>query len=207
MRQLYIIPIIHSKHDLGSLEKPIKDLKKQVTSEAVFESNQKLVDSFWRELQSAISSWNLDFSNALVFQDALPFTGHPDRVIEHKIVAELADKGSANHRLVRWLIEQGARLEGTESTELLLKEYDAVRKALADGIYRNAGAKVNTWSIESGESLLMKRDQFIAGRIMEALSVSQFGILFIGMLHRVEEYLSPDFQVEFPFGKLATATG
>jgi len=200
MRRLYIIPIIHSRHDLGSLEQPVYEQKRRQLSEAAIESSRVAVDAFWFGLQNGIASWNLDYANAVVFQDALPFTGHPDRIIEHKIVEELAAKGSANHKLVKWLIDQGARLEGTESSELLLKEYEAVRKALANGL---AAYDEPSTDRSSGHTLLIQRDRFIANRISESLcGVQKFGLLFLGMLHRVEDYLTQDIQVEYPFGRL-----
>lgn len=202
MRQLYIIPIIHSRHDLGSLEQSIRDAKSQSTSASMVESNQRVVDFFWNELQHGIESWRLDYSNAIVFQDALPFTGHPDRILEHRIVDELATKGSANHKLVQWLIAQGATLEGTESTELLLREYDVVRKSLAEGVHRYDEPADSAATGETIETLLNQRDRFIAGRIDESLNANQVGILFIGMQHRVQDYLQPDFQVSYPFGRM-----
>ena len=202
MRQLYIIPIIHSRHDLGSLEQSIRDAKSQSTSASMVESNQRVVDFFWNELQHGIESWRLDYSNAIIFQDALPFTGHPDRILEHRIVDELATKGSANHKLVQWLIAQGATLEGTESTELLLREYDVVRKSLAEGVHRYDEPADSAATGETIETLLNQRDRFIAGRIDESLNANQVGILFIGMQHRVQDYLQPDFQVSYPFGRM-----
>ncbi len=202
MRQLYIIPIIHSRHDFGSLDQPIRDAKSQFTSASSMESNQRVVDFFWNELQHGIESWRLDYSNAFIFQDALPFTGHPDRILEHRIVDELATKGSANHKLVQWLVSQGATLEGTESTELLLREYDLVRKSLAEGVNRYDEPVNSASTGEVVETLLNQRDRFIAGRIAETLNAHQIGILFIGMQHRVQDYLQPDFQVSYPFGRM-----
>ena len=202
MRQIYIIPIIHSRHDLGSLEQSIRAAKSQFASSSAMESNQRVVDFFWTELQHGIESWRIDFSNTFVFQDALPFTGHPDRILEHRIVNELATKGSANHKLVQWLIAQGATLEGTESTELLLREYEVVRKSLAEGVHRYDEPADSAATGETIETLLNQRDRFIAGRIAETVNDDQIGILFIGMQHRVQDYLQPDFQVSYPFGKM-----
>lgn len=202
MRQIYIIPIIHSRHDLGSLEQSIRDAKSQFASSSTMESNQRVVDFFWNELQHGIESWRLDYSNTFVFQDALPFTGHPDRILEHRIVDELATKGSANHKLVQWLVEQGATLEGTESTELLLREYDLVRRSLAEGVHRYDEPASSSSTGEIFETLLNQRDRFIANRIAETVNEDQIGILFIGMQHRVQDYLQPDFQVSYPFGKM-----
>jgi hypothetical protein len=198
MRKLHIIPIIHSRQDLGSLDVPIQDLKNKLLSDSSVRSSQSAVESFWRELRLGIESWQIDFDRIVIYQDALPFTGHPEQIIEQKIVCDLAAKGSPNHQLLVWLMERGATLLGTESTELLMKEYDAVRKSLEDG---NRGFEDES-NPESGyKSLLAQRDLFIANRISSTLQATQLGILFIGMLHRVEDFLDGSIAVEHPFGK------
>lgn len=202
MRQLYIIPIIHSRHDLGTLELPIREMKSQLLANSTLEHNQKVLDLFWQELKSGMESWSIDYANAFLFQDALPYTGHPDKLIEHRIVEEMASKGSANHQLLKWLIDQGAQLMGTESTELLIKEYEAVKKSLAEGSYREISARDDSGQADSAEALLAARDQFIAQRITESLHDGQLGILFIGLQHRVQDYLPNDLTVTYPFGKV-----
>ena len=52
------------------------------------------------------------------------------------------------------------------------------------------------------ETLLNQRDRFIAQRIGETLNADQIGILFIGMRHRVQDYLQPDIQIAYPFGRM-----
>ena len=200
MRQLYIIPIVHSRHDLGTLEQPIRDAKSQFVSESTLDQNQRTLESFWKELKLGIESWQIDYSKIFVFQDALPFTGHPDCIIEHRIVDELASKGSENHKLVKWLIERGARLVGTESTELLIKEYEAVKKSLADGVFHQIGECDEPNQNDATSTLLTLRDQFIAQRIVDTLHADGVAILFIGQQHRVQDHLPDDIVVEYPFG-------
>lgn len=198
MPKLNIIPIIHSRQDLGSLDVPVQDIKDKLLSSSSVRSSQSAVETFWKELKSGIESWQTEFDRLVIYQDALPFTGHPDRIIEQKIVHDLAAKGSPNHLLLAWLMEQGATVMGTESTELLLKEYEAVRKSLADGA---VGYDEVSDEVSYASSLLSQRDQFIAGRIRDTLQDNQVGILFIGMLHRVEDYLDDSIAVEHPFGR------
>ena len=201
MRKLHIIPIIHSRQDLGSLDVPIQEFKDKLLSDSSVRSTQSAVENFWKELKAGIESWQIEFDRIVIYQDALPFTGHPEQIIEQKIVCDLAAKGSPNHQLLAWLMERGATLMGTESTELLLKEYDAVRKSLEDG-FRGFDDESNA---EPGySSLLTQRDQFIANRISSTLQATQVGILFIGMLHRVEDFLDGSIAVEHPFGKPRT---
>ena len=201
MRKLNIIPIIHSRQDLGSLDIPIQEFKEKLLAPSAFRSSQGAVETFWKELRSGIESWQIEFDRIVIYQDALPFTGQPEQIIEQKIVRDLAAKGSPNHLLLAWLMERGATVMGTESTELLLKEYEAVRKSLADG---NAAYDDEANEAPFPSSLLAQRDQFIAKRIRDSLQEHQIGILFIGMLHRVEEYLDESIIVEYPFGKPQT---
>ena len=198
MRKLHIIPIVHSRQDLGSLDGPIAVFKSQMLTESAFRSSRSAVEVFWQELKRGIESWQIDFTQVMLFQDALPYTGQSQKTIEHQIVRELAAKGSPNHQLLAWLIDHGAILNGTESTELLLKEYEAVRRALAAG-FRDDDEDNEDQMTQT--SLLAERDQFIAERIANTLQTGQTGILFIGMLHRVENYLDSGIEVAYPFGR------
>ena len=48
------------------------------------------------------------------------------------------------------------------------------------------------------ETLLQKRDQFIAARINHTLGAGETGILFIGLLHSIERHLAKDINVIYP---------
>ncbi|XZE19257.1 hypothetical protein SH449x_004574 [Pirellulaceae bacterium SH449] len=201
MRHLKIIPIIHSRHDLGSLEQSVRIAKSQSMRESAVEKQQNVVDQFWSQLQAGIEGWGLEYAKTILYQDALPFTGHPEQIIEHKIVQELAAKGSTNHLILKWLLEKGAHLRGTESPELLLKEYEAVKKALSQGLYSDIDEPADVDPNVEAKFLLEKRDRFIADRISETLPVDHIGILFVGLQHRVQDFLPDDVDVDFPFGK------
>ena len=85
---------------------------------------------------------------------------------------------------------------GTESIELLIKEYEAVRRSLAEG-----DSTADSDPENSTEKILEQRDRYIAQRIDETLAQDQTGVLFIGLLHRVEEYLPSELAIEYPFGR------
>ena len=59
---------------------------------------------------------------------ACPFAGG-----KLEIVKELAKAGSRNHRLLLRLQERGAILMGTESADLLVREYKLVKEIVAAG--------------------------------------------------------------------------
>ena len=47
------------------------------------------------------------------------------------------------------------------------------------------------------QELLKKRDEFIAQRIEETLKEGEIGVLFIGLMHRVDEILRADISVSY----------
>jgi len=208
MRQLYIIPIVHTSADLGLLETQISEVKQLRFSKEAIEEGKKRINHFWIDLRDSIEAWALDYSQLLVFQDALPTVGQlPARLkqeasfqegLELRIVRDLASKGSPNHQLLLWLSEQGATIVGTESPELLVMEYEIIRKSLVQAIDRSDGD--HEMEIELA-SLLLRRDRFIANRIEESLNEGQSAVLFIGMLHDVARWLPDDMTVDFPFGR------
>ena len=203
MRRLLIVPIIHSQTDLGSLTETVNATKELALGTEKAHSIRRTIQEFWESLKSALQAMDLPFQKLLVYQDGLPVVENATLQIERQIVNELAQKGSPNHRLVAWLMEQGAGLVGTESPDLLMKEYAAIRKSLESGF---AASRLDDTSDESRSTqaqptLLDQRDQFIAARIDQTLGDEQIGVLFIGMAHRVEHYLADDIEVTFPVGR------
>ena len=120
-----------------------------------------------------------------VYQDGLPVCGH-----EQEIVSELAGAGNRNHRLLLKLQARGATLMGTESPELLVEEYQLATAAFASG----ATVRTEVRQKQLRDTLLEKRDRYIADRINGTLGAGESGILFMGMLHEVAKYLDPDIE-------------
>ncbi|MEK7220546.1 MAG: hypothetical protein AAB253_05060, partial [candidate division NC10 bacterium] len=52
------------------------------------------------------------------------------------------------------------------------------------------------------ERLLRQRDEFIGRRIDETLKEGEVGILFIGLMHRVDRFLAPDIEVQYLIHRL-----
>jgi len=202
MRRLVIIPIVHSASDLGRLQGELVDLKGRVMSSSSIESGRNAVEHFWMELRQAVIRWSQDFNKVQIYQDALPVGPDPDLNVEQRIVDDLAEKGSENHKLLKWMVQSGAKLVGTEDPVLLMKEYEMVQKML---VFYNSGNHVPQADFdrhyEDQKSLLCQRDAFIANRIQDTLLDDHLGLVFLGMLHRLERFLSNDIDVSFPFGK------
>jgi hypothetical protein len=202
MRDLMIIPIIHTATDLGDLREPIERVKLGRIDEQAARAARSTVDQFWDGLKQGLENWDYDFQRLSVYQDALPVGPIEADGIEQKIVDDLAGKGSANHQLIAWLIQQGAVLVGTEEPTLLLKEYELVKQFLDLRLGDDSSIDAEEVEIarKQGE-ILVQRDQFIAKRIDETLSAEGAGLIFLGMLHQLENRLPDDIDVSFPFGR------
>jgi pheromone shutdown protein TraB len=87
-------------------------------------------------------------------------------------------------------MEQGAKLEGTEDPKLLLKEYEMLKNT-----QKTIHAAKN--DEQKAQMLLRERDAFIAQRIKNTLKEEEVGILFIGLMHRVDEVLDSGISVSY----------
>jgi hypothetical protein len=85
---------------------------------------------------------------------------------------------------------------GTESPELLVEEYQLAAAAFTSG----ATARTRDRQKQLRDTLIEKRDRYIAARIHATLGAGESGILFMGMLHQVAGYLDSDIDVIWPLG-------
>jgi len=186
MRKLLCVPIIHTEADLGSLKESIRT---RYPSQQDWERQLVIANQFWDEINRRIISAGLNYKQLRVYQDGLPVCGR-----ELDIVRDLAAQGSKNHQLVVLIVEKGATLEGTEAPNLLLEEYNYIKAILqAKTEEKVAGAREEYR--QKSQTLLQKRDAFIAARIDSTLKDGEVGLLFIGAMHEVEKKLSDDIQI------------
>jgi hypothetical protein len=191
-RTLIYIPIIHTEIDMGAFKSIVQQLKTRKLGRKGLELNVSLIDRLWTEIEKIIDPLPLLYERVRLYQDGLPVCGQ-----EVEIVADLAKAGARNHQLLIRLHKKGAIIMGTESPELLLEEYGLIQRILASGELvdtRGIGARQQGLS----DSLLKRRDMFIAHRINETLRPNETGILFIGMLHRLTLWLDKDIHVKSP---------
>lgn len=179
-RRLIWVPIVHSRADLGSLGQTIHQRRAEQVGQAAAAQVDQAVRQIWRSIRSAITNLQLPLHRVKLYQDGLPVSDHA-----RDIVRETAAAGSPNHRLLEELIAGGASVVGTESPELLLREYELARRTLA-------GESVPA---DEAQQLLLQRDQFIAQRIADTLKPGEFGLLFLGALHSLEGKLPDDIQL------------
>jgi hypothetical protein len=192
MRRLIYIPIIHTPADMGSLQEAIRDRIVQDIGIAEWRRNVQAIERLWELIRNTVDRLNLFYPEVRLYQDGLPYCGR-----EEEIVRELANAGSANHRLLVHLMDKGAELMGTESADLLLDEYQLIRQVVAAQPGEQM-RQIEERQHRASRSVLEKRDRYIGQRINTTLASDQTGILFLGMLHSVEPYLAPDIQVSYP---------
>jgi hypothetical protein len=190
-RTLIYIPIIHTQADMGALSPAIQRLKVKELGRKGWERNVKLVNKLWAQIEQSIESLALPYQRVRLYQDGLPVCGR-----EVEIVKELAKAGSRNHGLLGRLSEKGATLMGTESSELLVEEYELFKEDFASGKGELArGEEPRRKALR--DSLLKRRDEYIARRINETLRAGETGLIFLGMLHSLGSWLDKDIRVVY----------
>jgi hypothetical protein len=188
---LIYLPIVHTEDDMGALKESVARASLEKMGRAGLARKTAAIDQIWTEIEGAIDALALPFDRVRLYQDGLPVCGR-----EVEIVTELAQAGSRNHQLLRRLMAQGAVLMGTESGDLLVQEYQLAKQSLTAKPPRAAGVAAQRRALS--ETLLQRRDQFIAQRLNDTLKDGETGILFLGMLHALERYLDPDVEVIYP---------
>jgi hypothetical protein len=191
-RRLIHIPIIHTLEDMGNLSEAVQRATASRLGAKAWRQKLRAIDQRWSEIERVVERSGLSFDKVRLYQDGLPVCGR-----EREIVEELAGKGSRNHRLLVRLIEKGAILMGTESSELLREEYENIRQSLSPP-GRRPVSKAGTLGTGEAETLLKRRDRFIAARINATLRGGETGILFLGMLHSLQGLLDEDIRVTMP---------
>lgn len=190
-RNLIYVPVIHTQADMGSMSGALKQEYIKKFGEQKWNQHVREVDQMWDGLRAKIDKLRLDWSNVRIYQDGLPVCGK-----EKEIVADLASKGSKNHEVVQWLVDNGASLEGTEDTSLLLEEYNHIKRIAEAKNNKEKNKSIEEYE-KTAEDLLSRRDNFIKERINQTLKAGETGILFMGLLHRVDEGLSAGIKVSF----------
>ena len=184
-RILIYYPIIHSPEDFGQLKEVVrKESLRQSGPESV-ERKAVAINQLWRDIEQSLLDMSLSYETVRLYQDALAVCGK-----EKEIVQDMVEQGSPNLQLISKLMGKGATIMGTESPALLLQEYEAVKRQIT------AHDKVS--DSLSNQKLLEQRDQYIADRIGQTLNTDETGIIFLGILHNLENYLNPDIKLVYP---------
>jgi hypothetical protein len=199
VRTLIYVPIVHSEVDLGTMAGEIRRRFQEAFGEEEWTRRFASVDAMWKGLHAKLDALAVSWPQVRLYQDGLPAFGR-----ELDLVRDLAAKGSRNHQLLADLVKRGATLMGTEDPELMVKEYRRIMALVQASQEHLPDDRVEALKRE-GEAILHERDTFIAGRIDSTLQDGEIGILFLGLLHRVDELLDGKFEVRhlihnLPFG-------
>jgi len=181
-RKLLIIPIVHGEEEMGSLKEHIARISGEKMGETGHERQRAAVIEFWDRLDLFLQEIlvHTDAREIQIFQDGLPTGGE----LGEKIVRECAENGIHNYRILVPLIESGAKLEQTESPQLLKEEYGLIREIFTAPSPQQR-ERLSSVHGKRLEELGRERDSFIALRIAEMLREDHMGILFIGATHNV----------------------
>ena len=191
MRKLIVIRIVHAPTDMGSASAGLEKAGISTLGRVRWQENQKKIESFWRELEKEVEDLGLDVEKLRIYQDGLPCAG----ALGERIVRDTAAKGSKNYQIVQKLMDRGAKIEATESADLLRQEYGYIKallEAKTDEERRMAEERYN----QVKDKLLEERDLFIARAIDATLKDGETGLLFIGASHSVLPKVAGDIEVK-----------
>jgi len=195
-RTLIYFPVINNTQaDTANLRESIWQMTLQKLGKNDRKLKANLIDELWFHIERSINYWPLSYEKVRLYQDGLPVSRR-----KAKIVTEMAKAGSLNHRLLLQLMERGATIMGTESPELLIQEYELVKQTLCCSDTMQT-AKAVAYQNALSESLLKRRGQYIADRINSSLHIGETGILFLGLVHFLGNWLDKDIQVIYPINQ------
>jgi hypothetical protein len=194
-RTLIYIPVIHTQADMGGLSEALQRATLREFGQKSLKRKIYLINKMWAEIEQAIEGLDLRYEKVRIYQDGLPVCGR-----EAEIVRDLARAGSRNHRLLLRLMERGATIMGTESSELLVEEYGLIKQSMTvEDIHQ--GREIEARRKALADALIRKRDQYIADCIDQTLQIGETGLLFLGMLHALENQLHKDIRVIYPVNR------
>lgn len=186
-RSLLIVPVLHNAADLGSLAPHVREVYERLAGPSAWEEHRQAVEGLWNAVERLLAGRNLEPSKTRLYQDGLPVCNQVKQIVE-----EVAARGSRNHILLNRLAQGGAQLEGTEDPVLLRLEYQRIKQMLDAPPTERSSQPVGPDALNTAE-----RDHFIAAQIDRTLQEGETGVLFVGLLHRVEDHLSPGIDFEF----------
>jgi hypothetical protein len=188
MKTLILVPVVHMSSDMGSLAKDLDRRGIADLGEELWKEHIKTVETYWDELSHYFDTMHV--SDMKIYQDGMIAEGE----VGQMIVQEGVKSGSKNYELVSELLKRGGFLVKTEDYKLVKKERDRLiaitqAKSLTKKLIAFMKYKVTK------NSLLNKRDEFIARRVDETLNQDETGIIFIGAYHNIKGRLSKDVRI------------
>ena len=187
-RKLYLVPIIHTPSDMGSITPILSERSSDVLGKELWAEHQKTISNFWYSLSVFFSSLQID--DLKIYQDGMVAEGEEGL----RIVNEGVRLGSVNYQIVSSLIRRGAVLIRTEDATLVQKEYSYIKKLTAAKSTLEKETTALRYRLIQ-RKLLENRDNFITKMIEGTLKEGDTGVLFIGAYHEVLSKLPTDIHV------------
>ena len=201
---LIYVPILHTQGEAREIIASIGGRGTENEKSCAFSvvEQEKAIRDMWDGIHAKIQEVNLTYTSVRIFQDALPVCGR-----EGGIAAKLAEKGSRNHQLILELMKKGARLEGTEDPDLLVKEYNYMTQLLekvsvSHQSYKDALQEYR----DKNMKLMEQRDAFIAARIKNTIKAEETPLVFMSLCHQLEKLLKPHFIIDYLIYRLPFKT-
>ena len=188
MKKLIYVPIIHTSADLGSLAKDVSKRGIAGLGKEFWEEHIKTIEGFWDAISHYFDS--MDVSGMKIYQDGMV----AEDEVGKKIVEEGVKSGSKNYEIVSSLLQREAILVKTEDFKLVKEERDrlvAIAQAKSTALKLLGFMRYKL----SKNTILNKRDRFIAGRINETLLDGETGIVFLGAYHNIIPKLPETIQI------------
>lgn len=185
MRKLYLVPIIHTSADMGSLAPALNEHAATELGQEVWQKHKETVHGFWNSIALFFNSINVN--GFKVYQDGLVASGEEGI----RIVTQGVKEGSQNYEIILSLLQRGATLVKTEDITLVKKEYNLITKMAQAKSARQRATAVFRYKLNK-EIILKQRDNFIAKTISETLEEGESGVLFIGAYHNILAKLASD---------------
>ncbi|MBI4231962.1 hypothetical protein HY605_01915 [Candidatus Peregrinibacteria bacterium] len=208
VKSLIYVPVLHTQKEAGEILLSLKGDGAAIPSELSSAEQEKSIQEMWEGIYEKIRNLNITYSSIRIYQDALPVCER-----EKEIVEKLSQKASFNHQLILELLKKGARLEGTEDPDLLIKEYDNLTQLISKSSVSIQGYKDSLGEyMDKTMKLMGQRDAFIAQRIKSTLKEDEVPLVFMGVRHELEKLLRQDFVINYiiyrlPFKKVKDIYG
>ncbi|MFA4839838.1 MAG: hypothetical protein WC703_10240, partial [Candidatus Neomarinimicrobiota bacterium] len=148
------------------------------------------VNGYWDAIESYFENIDIYIKGIKIYQDGMFVDGE----MAMKIIGEGIKSGSKNSEIVSKLIGRGAILIKTEDFKMVKDEYDGLQSILKSKTNIKKLFLLFRYKILK-PIFLIRRDNFIAGRIAETLDQNETGILFIGAYHNIMKRLPKDITV------------
>ena len=196
IRRLIYVPILHAQEDARNSSSTSPKTKPRGQKKGLMDKDISAVDAMWEGIAAKIEALNLPWHKTRIYQDGAPVCGN-----ELELAMRLAESGSFNFSFILDLIEKGAKLEGTENMDLLIREYDLLSQLLMKSPNADQKAANIEYQTKSRE-LLALRDEFIFNRLTATLNKGEVGLVFMGVMHRLDKLLEKDFLVSYVIYRL-----